>query len=113
MRSAICSTCGRRPMASTMKSTPGAGSPPGAGATYASASPSGRSRVTVGTTTRLAPGSELGLHPGEELTCHHDPLDLVGALVDLGDLRVAHHPLDRVVAGEAVAAEHLHGVDGH
>src|SRR5215213_7735383 len=27
------------------------------------------------------------------------PLDLVGALVDLGDLGVAHHPLDREVLG--------------
>ena len=36
---------------------------------------------------------------------HHDPLDLVGALVDLGDLRVAHHPLDREVGGVAANAE--------
>ena len=55
---------------------------------------------------------ELGLDPGEQLAGHHDPLHLVGALVDLGDLGVAHHPLDRVVAGVAVAAEHLDGVGG-
>jgi hypothetical protein len=29
----------------------------------------------------------------EDLAGHHDALDLVGALVDLGDLGVAHHPL--------------------
>src|SRR5690349_13159847 len=46
----------------------------------------------------------------QELTCHHEALDLVGALVDLGDLRVPHHPLDRVVLDVPVAAEHLHGV---
>ena len=33
----------------------------------------------------------------EQLAGHDDALDLVGALVDLGDLGVAHHPLDRVV----------------
>src|SRR5205085_7806371 len=41
----------------------------------------------------------------------HDPLDLVGALVDLGDLGVAHHALDRVLVDVAVAAEHLDGLD--
>src|SRR6476469_1361330 len=54
--------------------------------------------------------SEVGLHPGEELAGDDDALHLVGAFVDLGDLGVAHHPLDRVVAGVAVAAEHLYGV---
>src|SRR4051794_2852088 len=44
---------------------------------------------------------------GEQLAGHHDALDLVGALVDLGDLGVAQHPLDRVVAGVAVAATAL------
>src|SRR5262249_9434702 len=43
----------------------------------------------------------------------HEPLDLVRALVDLGDLRVAHHPLDRVLLHIAVAAEDLDGVGGH
>src|SRR5436309_1086710 len=36
----------------------------------------------------------------------HEALDLVGPLVDLRDLGIAHHPLDRVVADIAVAAEH-------
>ena len=42
----------------------------------------------------------------------HLALDLVGALVDLGDLRVAHHLLDRVLLHVAVAAEDLHRVRG-
>src|SRR5215213_6556108 len=41
---------------------------------------------------------------------HDQALDLVGALVDLGDLGVAHHPLDGEVLGEAVAAEQLNGI---
>src|SRR5688572_22746089 len=48
----------------------------------------------------------------EHLARHDDPLDLVGALVDLGDLRVAHHALDREVLGVAVTAEQLHRVSG-
>ena len=48
----------------------------------------------------------------QQLPGHHHALDLVGALVDLGDLGVAHHPLDRVVADVAVAAEQLDGVGG-
>ena len=47
----------------------------------------------------------LVLALGQELTAHDHVADLVGALVDLGDLGVAHHALDREVAGEAVAAE--------
>src|SRR3954454_564619 len=43
----------------------------------------------------------------------HDALDLVRALVDLGDLRVAHHPLHRVLVDVAVAAEDLHRLDRH
>ena len=43
----------------------------------------------------------------------HHALHLVGALVDLGDLGVAHHPLDREVLGVAGAAEQLDGVGGH
>ena len=44
-------------------------------------------------------------------TRDHQALDLVRALVDLRDLRVAHHPLDRVLVHVAVAAEHLDGLD--
>src|SRR5699024_7415412 len=42
---------------------------------------------------------------------HH--LHLAGALVDLGDLGVAHHPLDRIVAGVAVTAKELQAAAGH
>ncbi len=45
------------------------------------------------------PGGQSGRRPSpQQLTGHDDALDLVGALVDLGDLRVAHHPLEREVA---------------
>src|SRR3954451_8745865 len=40
-------------------------------------------------------------------------LDLVGALEDLEDLRLAHVPLGGVVTGVARAAQHLDGVRGH
>src|SRR3954470_6942939 len=43
----------------------------------------------------------------------HEALDLVRALVDLRDLRVAHHPLDGVLVDVAVAAEDLHRLDRH
>src|SRR3954453_13672228 len=43
----------------------------------------------------------------------HEALDLVRALVDLGDLGVAHHALDRILVHVAVAAEHLHRLDRH
>src|SRR4051812_34910793 len=56
-----------------------------------------------------APTVALAPHrPGDD-----DPLDLVRALVDLGDLRVAHHPLHRVLVDVAVAAEHLDRLDRH
>src|ERR1022692_3094329 len=42
----------------------------------------------------------------------HEPLDLLRALVDLRDLRVAHEALDRVLLDVAVAAEDLHRVGG-
>ncbi|MDT5131151.1 MAG: hypothetical protein QOE41_462 [Mycobacterium sp.] len=58
----------------------------------------------------------LALHVAEESRqqCprHDDALNLIGALVDLGDLCVAHHPFDREVDGLAGAAEQLHGVGG-
>jgi hypothetical protein len=43
----------------------------------------------------------------EERAGHDDVLNLVGALVDLGDLGVAHHPLDREVTGVSGAAQQL------
>ena len=47
------------------------------------------------------------------LSADHFALDLVGAFVDLRDLGVAHHLLDRIFLHVAVAAEDLHGVGGH
>src|SRR5205085_2862790 len=38
------------------------------------------------------------------------PLDLIRTLVDLRDLRVTHHPLDRVLLDVAVTAQDLHGI---
>ena len=69
--------------------------------------PSGTGISIVSTSVTAAPTGSP-----QQLARHHDPLHLVGALVDLGDLGVAHHPLDGVVAGVAVAAEHLDGVRG-
>src|SRR5258708_279479 len=37
----------------------------------------------------------------------HEPLDLVRSLVNLGDLRVPHHPLDGVLLHVAVATQDL------
>ena len=48
----------------------------------------------------------------QQLAPDHQALDLGRALVDLGRLGVAHQPLDRVVAHEAVAPEHLHRLRG-
>src|SRR6476620_11794485 len=48
----------------------------------------------------------------QECPRHDDALNLIGALVDLGDLCVAHHAFDREVDGLAGAAEQLHGVGG-
>src|SRR5205823_13586513 len=44
---------------------------------------------------------------------NHDALDLVRALVDLGDLGVTHHALDRIVVHVAEAAQHLDRLDRH
>ena len=49
----------------------------------------------------------------EEGPCDDEPLDLLRPLVELGDLRVAHHPLDRVLVDIAVSAQHLDGIRRH
>src|SRR2546429_7241394 len=56
---------------------------------------------------RRGPSSAL-----EQVAGDDHPLDLVRPLVDLGDLRVAHHALHRVLAHVAVASEHLDRVGG-
>src|SRR5262245_53091468 len=43
----------------------------------------------------------------DHLAGDHESLNLVRALVDLRDLRVAHHPLDRILLHVAVATEDL------
>src|SRR5919201_496610 len=49
----------------------------------------------------------------QHFACDHQTLNLVRAFVDLRDLRVAHHPFERIFLDVAVAAEHLHGVSRH
>src|SRR6476620_7307293 len=44
----------------------------------------------------------------QHLSGDHETLDLLGSLIDLRDLRVAHEALDRVLLDVAVAAEDLH-----
>ena len=39
-------------------------------------------------------------------------LNLIGALIDLQNLGIAHHLLNRILAHVAVAAEYLHGIGG-
>jgi hypothetical protein len=50
--------------------------------------------------------------PSPQRPRDHQALDLVRALVDLRDLRVAQHPLDRVLLDVALPAEHLHRLGG-
>src|SRR5438093_706966 len=46
----------------------------------------------------------------QDVAGHDDALDLVRPLVDLRDLRIAHHPLHGILADVAVAPEDLNGV---
>src|SRR5581483_12353216 len=48
----------------------------------------------------------------EQRPSDHEPLDLGGPLVDLGDLRVAEEPFHRIVLDVPVAAVDLDGVGG-
>src|SRR5438094_349129 len=52
-------------------------------------------------------------HSTEQCSCDHNALNLVRALIDLRNLGVAHHPLDRVVADVPVSPEQLHAIRGH
>jgi hypothetical protein len=62
---------------------------------------------------RLQPGREGTPAVGDQLAHHEiDRLDLVGALVDHRDARVAHTLLDAPVVRVAVAAEHLQRLAG-
>src|SRR5690606_40506834 len=44
----------------------------------------------------------------QERSRDHQPLNLTGSFSDLADLRVPHHPLDRVLLHVAVPAVDLH-----
>src|SRR2546423_1203161 len=94
---------GRSPRSATIRSSSSSGQ---------SGRPSSYSRAVrpnaSGGASRLAnSGQEEGPIFLEHLAGDHEPLDLVRALVDLRDLRVAHHPLDGVLLDVAVAAEDL------
>src|SRR5699024_4059233 len=58
------------------------------------------------------PGAPRATDSAEDLACHDHAADLVGALVDLGDLGVAHHALHWEVTRVPGAAEELHRVGG-
>src|SRR5215207_11323369 len=70
------------------------------------------SPISPAATPRSCPStpSRSAWQAREELAGNDNPLHLIGALVDLGDLGVAHHPLDRIVPGVAVAAEQLDSI---
>ena len=61
----------------------------------------------------LAARSDRGTFRRSKVLCDDDALDLVGALIDLRDLCVTHHPLHGEVVGVIVTAEDLNSVDGH
>src|SRR6266545_1279665 len=61
----------------------------------------------------VAPGTRSAVdYAPQDLAGDDDPLDLAGPLADLADLGIAHHPLDRIVGGVAIAAEDLHRLGG-
>src|SRR5947208_4011952 len=78
--------------------------------------PSGRSMTCHHSATTNP--DDRGLHRAEQegarflrhLAGDHEALDLLRALVDLRDLRVAHEALGRILLDVAVAAEDLHGL---
>src|ERR1700722_4043256 len=49
----------------------------------------------------------------EQLLCDHDALNLVGPLVDLGDLGIAHETLRREVGRIPVSPEQLDSIGRH
>jgi VIT1/CCC1 family predicted Fe2+/Mn2+ transporter len=71
----------------------------------------GRSAVSVGGSRRS--GAALALRLARERPRDHEALDLLRALVDLRDLRIAHHALDRILRAVAETAEDLHGIRRH
>ena len=55
-------------------------------------------------------GEQEGARLAQHLARHDEALDLLGALVDLRDLRVPHHALDRILLHVPVPAEDLNRV---
>src|SRR5215468_2516134 len=106
------------------RSSTSASRPSPRSATTRSSSPAGHSGRPSSYSRAVRPnasgGASLG-DTGEErvallpdhLAGDHEALDLVRALVDLRDLRVAHHALDGVLLDVAVPAEDLHRVRRH
>src|SRR5919107_860624 len=73
----------------------------------ATTTPRWRRKWGAGGAGRGTQGSVL-----EKVAGHDYALDLVAALVYLGDLGVPHHPLDRIIAGVAVPAQQLDRIRG-
>src|SRR5690242_16089316 len=65
-------------------------------------------RMTMRTKNPLPGGCSFV--PAEQCPGDDQSLDLLRALVELGDLRVAHHPLDGEFVDVAVTAQDLDGV---
>src|SRR5579862_4449639 len=78
-----------------------------------SAAAAGSGTGFVRTTIRRAISWWLRLALAQQRASDDEPLDLLGALVQLGDLGVAHHPLHGEVVGVTVPAEDLHRIGGH
>ena len=49
----------------------------------------------------------------EQMSGNDHALDFGSAFIDLGDLGISHHALDRILASETIAAEQLHASAGH
>src|SRR5688572_14698503 len=77
-------------------------SPPDAG------SGTGLVRTTMRTSCWTSPPRSAAL--AEQCPCDDQALDLLRPLVQLGDLRVTHHPLDRELIDIAITAQDLDGV---
>src|SRR5262245_43059499 len=84
----------------------------------AAGSGTGLTRTTIrtgGQSPCVQRGARRSAPPPGECAGDDEPLDLLRSLVELGDLRIAHHPLDGELIDVAVTPEDLHGVgrDAH
>src|SRR5215213_317021 len=85
-------------------------SSPARARTRAAVSPFGPAPMTKARRALADTGEQEGAALAQHLPGDHEPLDLVRALVDLRDLRVPHHALDRVLLDVPVAAQDLDGL---